>query len=334
ITFEKNLWIKIANITKDQKIIEWAKNKINYKGLLIKEGKLENLKTYETTLEIISKIYHKEQNIQSLISTLESLIINEEPEEIEEKINNINNDNESIELMTIHKSKGLSMNIVFLLNTTPIENSNFFSKKNQFYKFYQDGKIEYDFFKLEENKKYARLKILSEEKNIFYVGATRAKFALFIIKINSITSKLLEIAKIFTIDDIKHDFNIHEFIGQKRFNKKKDNTNVNTKLIPPKPIIKNMFKKEYTSSFSSLTAQAHHKEFYENYDFKNINYEKETELDYEPGLEETMPKGKDIGNILHAAMEEIIFSTAKDTFDNFKKNNIEIIEKQIQKINS
>ncbi len=134
------------------KIIEWAKNKINYKGLLIKEGKLENLKTYETTLEIISKIYHKEQNIQSLISTLESLIINEEPEEIEEKINNINNDNESIELMTIHKSKGLGMNIVFLLNTTPIENSNFFSKKNQFYKFYQDGKIEYDFFKLEENK--------------------------------------------------------------------------------------------------------------------------------------------------------------------------------------
>ncbi len=73
---------------------------------------------------------------------------------------------------------------------------------------------------MEENKKYARLKILSEEKNIFYVGATRAKFALFIIKINSITSKLLEIAKIFTIDDIKHDFNIHEFIGQKRFNKK------------------------------------------------------------------------------------------------------------------
>ncbi len=129
ITFEKNLWIKIANITKDQKIIEWAKNKINYKGLLIKEGKLENLKTYETTLEIISKIYHKEQNIQSLISTLESLIINEEPEEIEEKINNINNDNESIELMTIHKSKGLGMNIVFLLNTTPIENSNFFFKK-------------------------------------------------------------------------------------------------------------------------------------------------------------------------------------------------------------
>ncbi len=71
------------------------------------------------------------------------------------------------------------------------------------------------------------------------MGATRAKFALFIIKINSITSKLLEIAKIFTIDDIKHDFNIHEFIGQKRFNKKKYNTNVNTKLIPPKPIIKN-----------------------------------------------------------------------------------------------
>ncbi|WP_210360618.1 hypothetical protein, partial [Borreliella garinii] len=53
ITSEKNLWIKIANSTKDQKIIEWAKNKINYKGLLIKEGKLDNLKTYETTLEII-----------------------------------------------------------------------------------------------------------------------------------------------------------------------------------------------------------------------------------------------------------------------------------------
>ncbi|WPM05704.1 exodeoxyribonuclease V subunit beta [Borreliella sinica] len=335
IAFEKNLWIKIANSTKDQKIIEWAKNKINYKGLLIKEGNLENLKTYETALEIVSKIYHKEQNIQSLISTLENLIINEESEEIEKRIDNINNDNESIELMTIHKSKGLSMNIVFLINTSPIENSNVFSKKNHFYKFYQDGKIEYDFFKLEENKKYARLKILSEEKNIFYVGATRAKFALFITKTNSITSKLLEVAKIFTIDNIKHNFNIYEFINQKKINKKKNNTNVNIKLIPPKPIIKKMFKKEYTSSFSSLTAQAHQATFYENYDFKNNNYEKETDLDYDPTLEEeALPKGKDIGNILHAAMEEIIFSTAKDTFDNFKKNNIEIIEKQIQKINS
>ncbi|QFI14733.1 exodeoxyribonuclease V subunit beta [Borrelia sp. CA_690] len=331
IIFEKNLWIKIANITKDQKIIEWAQNKINYKGIFIKEGKLENLKNYETTLEIISKIYHKEQSIQSLISTLESLIINEE---IEETPNNINNDNESIELMTIHKSKGLGMNIVFLINTSPIENNNIFSKKSHFYKFYQNGKIEYDFFKLEENKKYARLKILSEEKNIFYVGTTRAKFALFIIKINSITSKLLEMAKIFTINDIEHDFNIYKFISQKRFNKKKNNANVNTQLIAPKPIIKNMFKKEYTSSFSSLTAQAHNTAFYENYDFKNINYEKETELDDDSTLEEILPKGKDSGNILHAAMEEIIFNTAKDTFENFKKNNIKIIEKQIQKINS
>ncbi len=33
-------------------------------------------------------------------------------------------------------------------------------------------------------------------------------------------------------------------------------------------------------------------------------------------------------------MEEIVFSTAKDTFDNFKQINIEIIKKQIQKINS
>ncbi|WKC79086.1 exodeoxyribonuclease V subunit beta [Borreliella turdi] len=333
ITLEKNLWIKIANSTKDQKIIEWAKNKINYKGLLIKEGKLENLKTYETVLEIVSKIYYKEQNIQSLISTLENLIINEEPEEIEERVNNINNDNESIELMTIHKSKGLSMNIVFLINTSPIENSNF-SKKNHFYKFYKDGNIEYDFFKLEENKKYARLKILSEEKNIFYVGATRAKSSLFITKTNSITSKLLEMAKIFTINGIKYDFNIYEFTNQKKFNKKKNNANINTKLIPPKSITKNMFKKEHTSSFSSLTAQAHHTTFYENYDFKNTDYERETDLDYDITLEETLPKGKDSGNILHAAMEEIIFSTAKDTFDNFKKNNIEIIKNQIQKINS
>ncbi len=74
---------------------------------------------------------------------------------------------------------------------------------------------------MEENKKYARLKILSEEKNIFYVGATRAKFALFITKTNSITSKLLEIAKSFTIDNINHDFNIYQFISQKRLNKKR-----------------------------------------------------------------------------------------------------------------
>ncbi len=38
------------------------------------------------------------------------------------------------------------MNIVFLVNTSPVENSNIFSKKNHFYKFYKDGNIEYDFF--------------------------------------------------------------------------------------------------------------------------------------------------------------------------------------------
>lgn len=152
ITLEKNLWIKIANSTNDQKIIKWAENKINYKGLLIKEGKLENLKTYETVLEIISKIYHKEQNIQSLISTLESLIINEEPEEIEERINNINNDNESIELMTIHKSKGLSINIVFLINTSPIENSNIFSKKIVFTNFIKTEKLNMIFLNWKKTK--------------------------------------------------------------------------------------------------------------------------------------------------------------------------------------
>ncbi len=71
------------------------------------------------------------------------------------------------------------------------------------------------------------------------MGATRAKFALFITKTNSITSKLLEIAKSFTVDGINHDFNIYQFISQKRLNKKKNNANVTTKLIPPKPIIKN-----------------------------------------------------------------------------------------------
>lgn len=53
------------------------------------------------------------------------------------------------------------------------------------------------------------------------MGATRAKFALFITKTNSITSKLLEIAKSFTIDNINHDFNIYQFISQKRLNKKR-----------------------------------------------------------------------------------------------------------------
>lgn len=94
-----------------------------------------------------------------------------------------------------------------------------------------------------------------------------------------------------------------------------------------------MFKKEYTSSFSSLTAQAHHTTFYENYDFKNTNYEKETDLDdYDPTLEETLPKGKDSGNILHAAMEEIIFSTAKDTFDNFKKITLKLLKNKYKKL--
>ncbi|AHH08602.1 exodeoxyribonuclease V subunit beta [Borrelia anserina] len=326
IVSKKDLWLNLAKILNNTKFTEFAKSKKSYREILINEKKFEELKNYETSLDFISKIYYEDKNIESLICTLEELILNQDTKQDEDKTTT--QSDQSIEILTIHKSKGLSMNIVFLIGDTQL-NNNLLKKSDTFYKFCSDNKIKYDFLKLKENKQFAKQKILNEEKNIFYVGTTRSRFALFIINKGTIINKMLELAEIKTIGGINLDFNVYNLIKTRQFNKLDINENKKIKLIPPTPINKYLFRKEYTYSYTSLTS------IYKSKHNANLaTREDETYDNNATCTEESLPKGKDIGNILHAIMKDINFSDAKDSLNDFKKSNISIVQKRIEYFNS
>ncbi|BCR21225.1 exodeoxyribonuclease V subunit beta [Borrelia miyamotoi] len=326
IVSNKELWISLAKNFSNSTFTEFAQSKKSYKEILITEKKFEELKNYETSLDFVSKIYYENKNIESLIYTLENLILNENIEQDEDQ--NTIQDSQSIEIMTIHKSKGLSLNIVFLIGDTQ-NNDNILKKSDTFYKFCLENKTEYDFLKLNKNQQFAKHKILNEEKNIFYVGTTRSRFALFIINKGTIINKMLELAEIKTINGINLDFNVYNLIKIHQFNKLEISNNKNIKLIPPTPINKNLFKKEYIHSYTSL-ASIYKSNYYTNKETKDDEtYDNDDTL-----TDKILPRGKDIGNILHAIMKDINFSNAKDNFNNFQKINIALIQKKIEHFNS
>ena len=329
IVSSKDLWISLAKNLSNHTFIEFAQSKKSYKETLIIEKKFESLKKYQTSLDFISKIYYEEKNIESLIYTLESLIINENIDHQDED-QNIIQESKSIEIMTIHKSKGLSLNIVFLIGDTQ-KNDNILKKSDSFYKFCLNNKTEYDFLKSKKNQQFAKQKTFNEEKNIFYVGTTRSRFALFIINQGTITNKILELAEIKGIDGINLDFNIYNLIKMHPFNKLETNITKDTKLNPPTPINKNLFIKEYTHSYTSLASIYKSNYYYE----KNKEIRSDESYDNDHTLtQEILPRGKDIGNILHAIMKDINFSDAKNNLKNFKNINISLIQKKIEYFNS
>ena len=166
IISNKDFWIKLAKNFNSPTFTEFAITKQSYREILINEEKFEELNNYETSLDFISKVYYQEKDIESLISTLETLIINKNFEEDED--NRDVKDSKSIEILTIHKSKGLSLNIVFLIgDLQDSKNKPLLKSSEPFYKFCSEDKIEYDFLKLKENQEFALLKFLNEEKIFF-----------------------------------------------------------------------------------------------------------------------------------------------------------------------
>ncbi|WKC58176.1 exodeoxyribonuclease V subunit beta [Borrelia sp. P9F1] len=327
IISNKDFWINLAKNFNSPPFSEFAITKKSYRETLINEGKFEELNNHETSLDLVSKIYYKEKTVESVISTLEAHIINKDFEEDEDKLEI--KDSKSIEILTIHKSKGLSLNIVFLIgDLEDNKNKTLLKPSEPFYKFCSEDRIEYDFLKLKENRELATLKFLNEEKNLFYVGTTRARFALFIINKGKVTQIMLALAETKTIYGINLNFNVHDLLQIHQFNKPDADYNANATLIPPPPINKSLFKKENTHSYTSLAA-VHKSIYHTNRDIKD-------DADYanDDPIKETLPRGKDIGNILHAIMEDIDFSVAKDTFKNFQEMNLSLIQKKIRYFNS
>ncbi|ACH94860.1 exodeoxyribonuclease V subunit beta [Borrelia recurrentis] len=327
IISKQDLWINLVKDLNNDEFTKFAQSKQNYKENLINENKFEELQNYESSLNFILKTYYKDKNIESLICILEDLILGRDIENIEQYEEQTNNDNQSIEILTIHKSKGLGFNIVFLIGDTQ-NNDTLIKKTDIFYKYYLNNKIKYDFLKLKENQQLAKNKILNEEKNIFYVGTTRSKFALFIINQGTIINKMLRSAEINTIDGINLNFNIPNLNNYNQYNQSDINNDQQKAitLIPPPPINKYLFRQEYIHSYTSLTS---------SYNTVNQNITDDETYDNDAiHNKNTLPKGKDIGNILHEIMKDINFNDAKDSLSNFKKNNSMLVQQKIEYFNS
>lgn len=90
----------------------------------------------------------------------------------------MDSDDNAVQIVTIHKSKGLEYNIVytpFLMFSKP-DNT---SKKKRISKFHRDGKYLLDTENNEESAERAELEEKAEDIRIAYVALTRAKYACF-----------------------------------------------------------------------------------------------------------------------------------------------------------
>ncbi len=154
--------------------------------------------------QILLKLYEKKDLFGNILGFLKFF---DEMEENDFKVLEKETENDQkVELLTIHKSKGLEFKVVFLAGTTNISNrQNVFHfhekygliiKYNEKKEILKNGNVNFYQKFLEENLETEHLK---EEERIFYVGLTRSQDLLFIsfIKQNNsfpkLSNKILEI---------------------------------------------------------------------------------------------------------------------------------------------
>ena len=122
---------------------------------------------------IISIAYRKKFSIFEITDYLYKLYYYNEIEE-DQNLTITDPDSSSVQLMTIHSSKGLQFKVVFIAG-------GFTSGGTQdFWTYHHNGKRTYD-IAMENNRKYLFLKEQKEEeKRLFYVALTRAIYKLYI----------------------------------------------------------------------------------------------------------------------------------------------------------
>ncbi|QJC36270.1 exodeoxyribonuclease V subunit beta [Enterobacteriaceae endosymbiont of Donacia cincticornis] len=258
----------------------------------------------------------------------------------------LNNENNKIKIMTIHKSKGLQFPIVWL----PFISSNiieFVNKNGIIYHNRKNFEITLDFIQDEESKKLFLEETLSENLRLLYVSLTRSIFHCSIgitnLKFYNFKKKNLYLSYINALNFLlkkKNDISDNNFkkilynlkdknISIKIFNKKKKiklDNNIFLKLKNKKlftfPIKNFFYKNKIVSSFSKIKKQQN---FYLNY--LNINYQYNF-LNFIKNKKKTQynfPIGKNIGIIIHKILEKLDF-TKKISRSFIKK---ELIEKNI-----
>ena len=218
----------------------------------------------------------------------------------------LENDEESIQIVTVHKSKGLSYNIVIL----PVFNLSIINKNNFSieYKSAQGHKI-VSTYNDDDEKEYSKIQEQQENERLLYVAITRAVYKC-IIHYNHKDGIIRDF-----IENI--DQNSNNIIFKAADNtknlfafKRDENLNINYKPILFNSEINNNWK---VSSYSAISNQ---REYTPKLAEKVSIYSN----NYDEFIFNTLEKGVRTGLIIHSIMEKINFSNSE--FHEFTIKNV------------
>ncbi len=289
--------------------------------------------------EILQKIYLDLKNEKFLLDWLNEKINSFELNIPEYSIRSYYDDNNAIKVTTIHKSKGLQYNIVyipFLINLR---------KKDKYYVFYdlKKNNVNVDLLKSKKNRKLFKKELISEEMRLLYVAITRSVYQcnLFVYenkKYRNLSKFYLSsIGKIFFFNK-KKDFNDIKKILFNNFNCKYINfifiKDINKKVIFyfnneddfNKEII-NIKKKKFNFNFKNkgLFNYTNIVNKNDKYFLKYIDFNKEkNDFNNEKKNIHYFPKGENIGNFFHILLENMDFN---------KDINVDFISKKLIEFN-
>ncbi len=307
--FYKNMWDKSGILIMVKYIIK--KNK--KKKLFLKIKNKLWLSNILHISEILEKKYFKIKSKKLLLFWLNDSILNTTKNKEEYYIRSSYNKN-GIKISTIHKSKGLQYNVVwlpFLINF----------KLNNFYFFFHNRKsyrVNIDLYKFKRNKFFVDEEIYSEEMRLFYVAITRCVYQcnIFIYESNvkkfcfTYLGRLIGCNKKYFFNELKNIifnsfnfkyiyfnfFDIISYLNYKKYFLYEKNIITNNS---------NLFFYEYKKfilNFSKITSNKFIKD--NSICVENYIYKKKYDC--------FLPKGKEIGNFFHKILEKVDFLNLLD----------------------
>jgi len=313
------------------------------------ERKLTN---YEHIFEtLLNDSIENRLNIIGIVETLEKYI-KESSFTKEIDLQRLDSDKKKVKIMTMHSSKGLEFPIVYIVG-------GFYPSYNiPFYNFYDEEDETKNIFDLnKENKDKHNEREREENKRLFYVATTRAKFKLFIPFYNLITEKsnrkilgLIKESEDINIDELllnyKNEFGkvlYNHYKNSDSYSKKNDNNNDNDndnnnkdkkngeifETLSNKKIVDIKNRVISTSSFSSLSSiKKNDSESEKVNDNKIIDENNDNKID--ENNDKIIPRGINTGYMFHKIFETIEFEEFRKIAD-LKELN-ESNEKEIIKI--
>jgi len=266
--------------------------------------------------ELLQQHSSKIEGEEALIHHFAQLLESENQRSAKNNIIRLESDSNLIQIITIHKSKGLEYPLVFLPFVSDVRE---ISHKENYFKYHDEEKnLCIDLDKTEDNKKHQIKEQLQEDLRILYVALTRAKYACWL-GIAS-TNRLAQSAighliggSISNLKNVKGDCNSIEivtlpeptndsFISQTEYDSKGSvrASTVNTRenwWAASYSALKRDYKKQRGESTEAATVQ----EYVWSSEDNNIEFSVETSNNADLyGL----PKGAKPGVLLHALFEQ------------------------------